>query len=126
MILERIHVEEHRRTPITRPTSVPAVAQWRRGPELRAPVTFLVGENGSGESTLVEAVAEQLGVDAQGGLADRRYASDRRRTALGAVRSVDTSSARRGTGGGSAPGSGGTGSSCARRPPSALLAAVEG
>jgi predicted ATPase len=70
--------------------SVPAVAQLAdEGLELRAPVTFLVGENGSGKSTIVEAVAEQFDLDAQGGRANRRYGNDRPPTALGEVLSVE-------------------------------------
>lgn len=38
------------------------------------PVTFLVGENGSGKSTVLEAIAEAQGVDARGGSVGRRYA----------------------------------------------------
>ena len=79
VILERLHVEPHRRLPRSRwPFSVPAIAQLAdEGLELRAPVTFLVGENGSGKSTLVEAAAECFDLDAQGGRANRKYASDR-------------------------------------------------
>ncbi len=35
--------------------------------ELRAPVTFFVGENGSGKSTLIEAIATLFGMPASGG-----------------------------------------------------------
>jgi predicted ATPase len=35
------------------------------------PVTFLVGDNGSGKSTIVEAIAEGFGLDARGGRAAR-------------------------------------------------------
>ncbi|MGH3905499.1 MAG: AAA family ATPase [Pseudonocardiaceae bacterium] len=37
-------------------------------------VTFLVGENGSGKSTVLEAIAEAQGVDMRGGSVGRRYA----------------------------------------------------
>ncbi|RYP83170.1 AAA family ATPase [Nocardioides guangzhouensis] len=50
------------------PASVPAVAQvLRDGLDLPAGVTFLVGENGTGKSTLVEAVAMAFGLAAEGG-----------------------------------------------------------
>ena len=50
------------------PGSVPAVAQLLRdGLELPAGVTFLVGENGTGKSTLVEAIAMAFGLAAEGG-----------------------------------------------------------
>lgn len=40
---------------------------------LTAPVTFLVGENGSGKSTFLEALAWALGFNAQGGAKDNSY-----------------------------------------------------
>ncbi len=91
MIVERVHVEAHRRPPAGRwPMSVPAVAQLaQEGLTFRAPVTFLVGENGSGKSTVVEAVAEQFDLDARGGRANRKYGNDRPRTALGEALSVE-------------------------------------
>jgi predicted ATPase len=52
------------------PTSVPAVAQLlREGLELPAGLTVLVGENGSGKSTVVECLAEAYGLNPQGGSA---------------------------------------------------------
>jgi len=47
------------------PFSVPAVRALDRL-ELRAPVTFFVGENGSGKSTLLEAVAAAAGLPTVG------------------------------------------------------------
>src|SRR6266568_2342681 len=56
--------EERDRWPFT----VPCVAALARDSlELARPVTFLVGENASGKSTLVEAIAEASGLDARGG-----------------------------------------------------------
>jgi predicted ATPase len=50
------------------PASVPAVAQLLdEGLALPAGVTLLVGENGGGKSTLVEAVAMAFGLAAEGG-----------------------------------------------------------
>ena len=50
------------------PASVPAVAQLlREGLELPAGLTVLVGENGSGKSTVVECLAEAYGLNPQGG-----------------------------------------------------------
>jgi len=52
------------------PTSVPAMAQLlREGLELPAGLTVLVGENGSGKSTVVECLAEAYGLNPQGGSA---------------------------------------------------------
>ncbi len=50
------------------PATVPAVAQLLRdGLPLAQGVTFLVGENGSGKSTIVEAVAMAYGLSPEGG-----------------------------------------------------------
>ena len=55
------------------PASIPAVAQLlREGLELPAGLTVLVGENGSGKSTVVEALAEAYGLNPQGGSAHGR------------------------------------------------------
>ena len=52
------------------PASVPAMTQLlREGLELPAGLTVLVGENGSGKSTVVETLAEAYGLNPQGGSA---------------------------------------------------------
>ena len=54
--------------PSSWPGDIPAVSQLlKHGLELPAGVTFLVGENGSGKSTIVEAVAAAFGLDVEGG-----------------------------------------------------------
>ena len=60
------------------PMTVPAVSQLvAEGLELAKGVTFLVGENGSGKSTIVEAIAMAYGLSREGGsqLADHRTRS---------------------------------------------------
>jgi len=50
------------------PASIPVVAQiLRDGIELSPGVTFLVGENGSGKSTIVEGIAIAYGLSPEGG-----------------------------------------------------------
>ena len=50
------------------PASIPAVAQLLRdGLELPHGVTFLVGENGSGKSTIIEGIATAYGMPPEGG-----------------------------------------------------------
>lgn len=68
--------------PDRHPFDVPAIA---RGLPLRleTPVTMLVGENGTGKSTLLEALAWALGFDARGGDVERAYAEDVDGHALG-------------------------------------------
>ncbi len=57
------------------PRTVPAVDQLlREGLDL-GPVTVLVGENGSGKSTVVEAVAAAYGIDPEGGSVHSRHAT---------------------------------------------------
>ena len=60
--------DAHRPSPGEWPMDVPAVAQLvRDGLNLDPGVTFLVGENGSGKSTIVEAVAMAYGLSPEGG-----------------------------------------------------------
>ncbi len=66
------------------PFDIPAVRQLQeQGLALTHPVTFLVGENGVGKSTLLEAVAEAYRIDVRGGHAGRRYGSRLPRGVLG-------------------------------------------
>jgi predicted ATPase len=56
------------------PVTVPAVAQiLSEGLELPPGATVLVGENGSGKSTVLEVLAAALGLNAEGGSAGTRH-----------------------------------------------------
>lgn len=58
------------------PMTIPAVAQLaREGLELSPSVSFLVGENGSGKSTIVEAVAAAYGLSPEGGSAQGHFST---------------------------------------------------
>jgi predicted ATPase len=58
------------------PAHVPAVAQLLdEGLELGEGVTLLVGENGTGKSTLVEAVAMAFGLSPEGGSTQARHST---------------------------------------------------
>ena len=58
------------------PVTVPAVAQLlREGLELPAGATVLVGENGSGKSTVLEVVAAALGLNPEGGSVGTRHST---------------------------------------------------
>ncbi|WNV76367.1 AAA family ATPase [Geodermatophilus sp. DSM 44513] len=60
------------------PLTVPAVAQvLRDGLELPAGATVLVGENGSGKSTVLEVLAAAVGLNAEGGSAGARHSTRR-------------------------------------------------
>lgn len=54
------------------PFSIPAVRYLQKVDqlELKKPVTFFVGENGTGKSTLIEAIAVAMGFNAEGGSRD--------------------------------------------------------
>lgn len=55
-----------------------------------APVTMLVGDNGSGKSTIVEAIAEGFQLDSRGGRASRPLRSETFLTTLGEVIELET------------------------------------
>jgi predicted ATPase len=58
------------------PHTIPAVAQiLRDGLDLSPGVTFLVGENGTGKSTLVEAIAIAFGMSPEGGSTGARLST---------------------------------------------------
>jgi predicted ATPase len=66
------------------PFTLPPVAQlMREGLHFDQPVTLFVGENGSGKSTIIEAIAEAYGADVRGGHIGRDYASSLQTSPLG-------------------------------------------
>ena len=68
----------------TWPMTIPAVAQLARdGLDLSPFVTFLVGENGSGKSTIVEAVAAAYGLSPEGGSAQGHFSTRATESPLG-------------------------------------------
>jgi predicted ATPase len=73
----RISVDPEQRPPTREwPMTVPAVAHLvREGLDLPKGVTFLVGENGSGKSTIVEAVAMAYGLSPEGGSTGARHST---------------------------------------------------
>lgn len=66
------------------PATVPAVAHiLRDGLEFAAGLTVLIGENGSGKSTVVEMLAEACGLNPQGGSAGSQYETRKTEPGLG-------------------------------------------
>lgn len=55
------------------PFSIPSIANLNI--EFKKSVTFLVGENGSGKSTILEAMADKIGFNAMGGTKHHRFSS---------------------------------------------------
>jgi predicted ATPase len=99
LFVRRAYVPEHLMPdPAVRatwPFTVPCVAQvLEQGLSLTHPVTFLVGGNGGGKSTLVEAIAEGFRLDSQGGRASTRGSRPNPgKTPLGEVLRLDTTAA---------------------------------
>ncbi|WP_239513904.1 AAA family ATPase [Streptosporangium sp. 'caverna'] len=75
------------------PFTLAPIAHLVDGVELTAPVTFLVGENGSGKSTIVEAIADVCRINSEGGKAGTKYASTGPATPLGEVLDAELTSA---------------------------------
>ncbi|MFD2420542.1 AAA family ATPase [Amycolatopsis pigmentata] len=96
MLVRRAHVPDGLRPESmdSWPYTVPCVRELiEHGLEFTAPVTFLVGENGSGKSTVIEAIAEAFKLDAYGGRAGRKYAGGRPKTPLGETLRLETTAA---------------------------------
>ncbi|RRR98677.1 AAA family ATPase [Glycomyces terrestris] len=64
------------------PWDLPAVRALEAGLDLDAPVVMFCGDNGTGKSTLVEALADALGFNVEGGSRNFRFATARTATPL--------------------------------------------
>ena len=72
LYIKYVRLKEEGETPQTYPYTVPALANFRRL-EFRRPVTFIMGENGMGKSTLLEAIAVKAGFNPEGGSKNFRF-----------------------------------------------------
>jgi len=82
LFLERVTLREERRQRGVHPFDIPLFArpfEWT----LTTPITFMVGENGSGKSSLLEGVAAAVGFNPGGGNRDHRFGSESERSPLG-------------------------------------------
>ncbi len=81
--LTRIRIEEDDLKPVF-PYNLPV---FRGGLELQitSNVTFFVGENGSGKSTIIESIADKCGFNLSGGSIDHNYESAKKETSLSDV-----------------------------------------
>lgn len=66
-----IKLEDHADSSVY-PFSIPAVKEIE-SLDFSQPVTFLVGENGSGKSTIIEAIAVEVGFNAEGGTKNTNF-----------------------------------------------------
>ncbi|MFE7505227.1 AAA family ATPase [Promicromonospora sp. NPDC057488] len=90
MLIERLSVRPAEVERGVWPWTVPAVAEIAaRGVRLTSGIVVLMGANGSGKSTVLEAIAEQYGIDVRGGHGGRRYASQLEPSPLGEALVLD-------------------------------------
>lgn len=64
--------------------NLPAIRSFRQNPilPLQKPVTFFVGENGTGKSTLIEAIAVAFGFNAEGGTRNFNFSTSQTHSEL--------------------------------------------
>ncbi|MDB4955445.1 MAG: transporter, ATP-binding protein [Myxococcales bacterium] len=79
------------------PFSIPAIAQLAEL-DLHPEVTFLIGENGSGKSTVVEAIAVRAGFNAEGGTQNFNFGTRRSESELHGFLRLVRESRRQSTG----------------------------
>ncbi|WP_198012420.1 AAA family ATPase [Promicromonospora sukumoe] len=90
MLIERLSVRPAQVERGVWPWTVPAVAEIAaRGVRLTSGIVVLMGANGSGKSTVLEAIAEQYGIDVRGGHGGRKYASQLEPSPLGEALVLD-------------------------------------
>src|SRR6185436_18437899 len=71
--LRSVRIKEEREVPDAFPFNLPAVRGKNFALEFSSPVTFFVGENGSGKSTVLEAIAIACGFNPAGGSQQNIY-----------------------------------------------------
>ena len=74
--LKRLSFREERVKADEFPFDIPAFRRGRLTLDFERPITIIVGENGTGKSTLLEGIAGQCGFNLSGGNRNHAYASD--------------------------------------------------
>ena len=74
--LKRLSFLEERVKADKFPFTIPAFQRGRLQLDFERPITIIVGENGTGKSTLLEGLAVQCGFNLSGGNRNHAYASD--------------------------------------------------
>ena len=76
------------------PFSIPAIRDLEDGLQLHSKVTYIVGENGTGKSTLLEGLADRWGFSHESGNRSKTYGSRDFDTELGRTLKLARTSAR--------------------------------
>jgi predicted ATPase len=71
--LRKLVLQPERFAGIGYPFDLPILCKGRLSLEFERPITLFVGENGTGKSTLLEAIAAQIGFNIGGGSRDHAY-----------------------------------------------------
>jgi predicted ATPase len=74
--LKRLSFLQERIQPDEFPFTIPAFQRGKLQLDFERPITIIVGENGTGKSTLLEGLAVQCGFNLSGGNRNHAYASD--------------------------------------------------
>jgi predicted ATPase len=74
--LKRLTFVEERVDPDEFPFTIPAFQRGKLVLDFERPITIIVGENGTGKSTLIEGIAGQCGFNLSGGNRNHLYSSD--------------------------------------------------
>jgi predicted ATPase len=83
--LKRLSFLEERVKADEFPFTIPAFQRGKLTLDFERPITIIVGENGTGKSTLLEGIAGQCGFNLSGGNRNHLYASDRNSAPFGDV-----------------------------------------
>lgn len=82
MFLNRVTLLNESQEESQYPFTIPAISNFQEL-ELTSPVTFFVGENGTGKSTLLEGIADKCEFNTAGGSRNNLYDVDAAESALG-------------------------------------------